>query len=335
MIYLRKPVYDLDSNSALANAAIESYRYAIECEAQYRAPASEQQSKAHQKSLMEILTLLGPNPSPDDFGKNRSLLRAEVRNYNQQVHKHFAELKENLLRLQESVSDLLGSSGQQMETQEHRLGTEIHRLEGVLKVDDLTETRRELSSAIGSLEQAAQDMKMENRAIVAQYRAEIRALQSWTEETVSGAKLDAATGFLNRAEFERQMGIRLITGKAFSVVYVYLENAKTLIRQKGRVGEEAVVAAAKRVSSVVVPARSGRWSDDEFLLLCDCFEEASAASHKLVARLMGEYTCRESPTKLVSLFLKIRTGVVQCSEAQDIGTVLKKIEELVSAFAGG
>ena len=212
MISLRKQVSDLEMLSALSTAAVEAYRYSIECDAQYAAPAKEEHTKAHKANLSQILTALGPDPHADDFNHNRSLLRAERRDYNDLVRKYFDEMQQSLFHLQHSVTDLLGAASGQMGEQEGRLKTEIGRLGTVLKADDLSKTRKQLTAAISSLEQASEDMRVQNRAMEAQYRSEIRALQSLTADAVSETKRDTATGFLSRSEFERQLGVRLMGG---------------------------------------------------------------------------------------------------------------------------
>jgi diguanylate cyclase (GGDEF)-like protein len=244
------------------------------------------------------------------------------------------ELAETLRVLGDTLSELDRSP---QDGPEMGIERQLQSLNSLCGVSDLAALRAGLKKCAGQLADCLEALRRERAMLVTQLRDEIRTLQTHLQQAEESAAADYVTGLPNRREMERLASNSIESGRAFSLIYVWLRNFKHLERELPRTMSDRLVslAAAEVQRKLPEGAALARWSDDELCALIDSDKPVGMKlTRDLSAQLNAHYLLSEPGANARTVTLKAQVGMVQSHSDEAPERFFYRADKLIKAIQG-
>lgn len=337
MISLHKSVIELTQIESLFNAASEAYRSALTAVRDNIVEVEPAGAAAHRARLETILRSLDQLRDRDSILESASVLKVELHGYRTDAQRRLDALNQQLASTVAALQQLIESLAGRSDGHQERLHTELGRLKTLMRVDDLKTLRAGLSEAICGISDCIEQIQRQNQLVVALLRDEIRTLHSRVETVEHAATVDPVTGLMNRGKIEAVIQQQVASGLAFCMIFVRVENFKTLQRQNGRrITDQLTVAASRRLAAIVGNRGSaGHWSDDELIAIVNIPKnEAVRICRDLPGQLRGPHQCTREGQP-AHLLLQVSAGVVEARPGERAERLLDRVDTIMRSLAGG
>ena len=185
-----------------------------------------------------------------------------------------------------------------------------------------TEERDGVLEILGQIEQVAGEKSGEISPLLEEIRKRLKKQQ----EVVT---VDTLTGLVNRPELERQIKLRLASGKQFCVLFFDIDDFGLFNETLGHeAGDQVLKQLAERLNTQI-RARdlASRWLADEFIVVLECdMENARRRSSQMAQWLRGPYTIVEDgrPAKLE---IRVSTAATECGAGDTPRKIWLRLEE--------
>lgn len=185
-----------------------------------------------------------------------------------------------------------------------------------------SEEREEVLAILSQIEEIAG----ENTAAIASLTEEIRKRLIPQQELVT---VDALTGLVNRRELERQVKLRIASGKPFSALFFDIDDFTLFNETLGHeTGDQVLKQVAERLNKQI-RARdlACRWLADEFIVILECdLENARRRCVQMAQWLRGPYTIEEEgrPAKME---IRVSAAATECGPGDTPRQIWLRLEE--------
>ncbi|MCX6625303.1 MAG: diguanylate cyclase [Acidobacteria bacterium] len=336
MISLRKSLTDLDQLEGMFHAASEAYREALQAVRDNVVEVDARAAAEHKDRLSSIVRLFDQVTDRDAFLETATVLRTELRGYQETTSRHLGRLHHQLSATVSALQQMMESLASGSENQQDRLKSEMERLKALMRIEDLATLRSGISESLNGISGCIDHIHRQNQLVVAQLRDEIRTLHSRVESAERTAAVDPVTGTMNRREVEVSIQREVSSSTSFCLIFVWVKNLKLLQRQYGRkISDDLTIAACRRFTEVVEQRGSvGRWSDDELIAIVRVQKtEAIRLCKDLPSQLKGPHECTHQGRTL-HLLLQVSAGVVEARPGERAERLLDRADTLMRALAG-
>ena len=185
-----------------------------------------------------------------------------------------------------------------------------------------SEEREGVLEILGQIEEVA----AVEAAAISPLVEEIRKRLTPQQDAVT---VDALTGLVNRRELERQIKLRIASGKQFCVLFFDIDDFTLFNETLGHeAGDQILKQVAERLNTQI-RARdlACRWLADEFIVILECdMENARRRSTQMAQWLRGPYTIEEEgrPAKLE---IRVSAAATECGPSDTPRQIWLRLEE--------
>ena len=154
-----------------------------------------------------------------------------------------------------------------------------------------TEDRISMLNTLDQMEEVAQEQALELEPLIGDMR---RRLMAWQQLTT----VDPLTGLANRRELDRQVNLRLASGKAFCALFFDIDRFGEFNERFGRDTGDQVLKQFAACLKTQIRARdvAARWLADEFIIILECdMENARRRLGQIAQLLAGVYQSEKHP----------------------------------------
>lgn len=258
------------------------------------------------------------------------LLQLELRTYRESTEKRVEALRKDLAGTADALQEYVTRFSGQDESQEKLLKSDLERLAALRSVTDVVQIQAGLDIVRESISGTVEQIKNQNRAIIAQLRDEIRTLQKRLE---SPERRDAQAGtIVNRAPFERRIRAKVNAHEIFSLYLIRITNWKDVINSFDQDEAQTLVTSVgdKLAGIMGADTYTGRWYDGYFAAIIGMDKRTAMEGASDVAQqLAGVYT-----TDRAQVAVRIRVAVVDHIQGHSADQTLGRIDQLIRAFEG-
>jgi len=185
-----------------------------------------------------------------------------------------------------------------------------------------SEEREGVLEVLDQIEEIAGD----KADLISPLAEEIRRRLTAQQDTVT---VDPLTGLVNRRELERQIKLRIASGKQFCVLFFDIDDFTLFNETLGHeAGDQVLKQVAERLNTQI-RARdlASRWLADEFIVILECdMENARRRSTQMAQWLRGPYTIEEEgrPAKLE---IRVSAAATECGPGDTPRQIWLRLEE--------
>lgn len=290
-ISLRASLDKAEYQHALFQTALEAYLEAlVGVERHVFLPCAEK-IQGRPPSVAAARQRLAQEPDRAAFCTARQDLDRALETTHEFIARELAgtvELAE-VVRLLETTAVSLQHRGSRHETE--FLGV-AQGLQQAAERDDLRDLRQQILVQVQLITSLVEEMRQENRQIVAELEREMQAYRRRLDEVESATQRDALTGLANRAYFERRAMDLIQAGVTFCLILIDLNHFKRVNDMHGHLaGDELLRVFASRLKHQLRPDDiAARWGGDEFVVLLPApMRDAMSRARLLEQLLTGDY----------------------------------------------
>lgn len=319
---------------SLRAALFASYRLAIRAAAEYAIELDPREASGFRGNLETLAARLNSAAECDSIRQVEGSFEDALRSYHEQAQSRIDHLRKEVEAGAAAVATFAGAIASNGLDYQAQMDSELGRLRGMSKSDDLPAIRQGIENVIAGIGDALAHMQRANQMTIAQLRDEIRTLHHSMEARRRASNTDIATGAWNRQKSAQRIHDLLREIEAFRVLLISVTNFK---RMEGRYTASAVEGTLKELTRrlrEVVGAEPpvGRWSQTEFLVILEVNgARAMALSREASTRLSGAYPHPgEHSGKPIQL--EVATGLVERAAGSDGEAFLRKLDQLSAAL---
>lgn len=194
-----------------------------------------------------------------------------------------------VVKLLEATAASLQQKGSRHESEFLGVATGLRR---AAEREDLKELRQHILSQVQLITALVEEMRQENRQIMAELEKEMQVYRRRLDEVEQSARWDTLTGLSNRASFEQRAQEMIDAGVCFSLVLADLNHFKRVNDTHGHLaGDELLRVFASRLKHHLrSDDMAARWGGDEFVILLPApLRDAMARARLLEQTLAGAY----------------------------------------------
>jgi diguanylate cyclase (GGDEF)-like protein len=290
-ISLRASLEKAEYQHALFQTALKAYLEALTgVERHVFLPCAEK-IQGRPPSVAAARQRLAEEPDGPAFAAARQDLDRALETTHEFIARELAgtvELAE-VVRLLESTAASLQDRGSRHESE--FLGV-AQGLQRAAERDDLHDLRHQILAQVQLINSLVEEMRQENRQIVADLEKEMHAYRRRLDEVERAAQRDPLTGLANRSSFERRATEMIQSGVPFSLVLIDLNHFKRVNDTHGHLaGDELLRVFASRLKHQLrADDMAARWGGDEFVVLLPApLRDAMARARLLEQSLTGDY----------------------------------------------
>jgi len=327
---LFKHVSELDRFESIQKASLASYAAALECLAQHAVEVDAAFTEKHRESLRAIRVHVMRAEDPEALREIQPVLESELRDYHDKCGLRIKGLRQEMASALVSLQEVMNSFCSSGRGEEVNLKNELRTLERLASDEDVGALRRGVQSAVVTIGECVEQIKRENEIVVAQFRDEIRTMQTRMEAVEAGAAIDGVTGALKRGEFENRVRRVIHLEEPVCLVIVKIGNYRDLRSRHGQfLATEALAGFCGRIREEFGNAADiGRWNDNAFVvILASNKQDALKRTRDWGKRMAGAYVCVEDGHRH-TLHLRATIGIVDFDASEDSSRFLAKAEGL-------
>lgn len=270
---------------------------------------------------------LAADPSREAFSEARRNLDRALETAHDFISRELAgtvELAE-VVRLLEATAVSLQDRGSRHESEFLGVASGLRR---AAERDDMQELRQQILAQVQLITSLVEEMREENRQIVAELEKEMQAYRSRLDESERAAQRDALTGLANRASFEKRAAEMIESGVGFSLVLIDLNHFKRVNDVHGHLaGDELLRVFAGRLRRQIrADDMAARWGGDEFIVLLPVpLRDAMVRARLLEQSLSGDYQLTVAGETL-RLRVGLAMGVAEHRPGEPLEELLKRAD---------
>jgi len=305
---LKRSLDDYDKSQMLASQTADALVATLQCVKQYVVDTDRElveRFRSMADTLIADFQSCIAEPNEKSFEDLRSKIRICMRDYRDRADRYIDQLRTSLAATNATLQEVLSSVQAGDSNAETGLKNEISALTGIKQSKSVEEMRQGIDRTLAGLASCMEQFRQEKDVLVTQLRDEIRILQHTLDEARRAAMTDAATGVLNRQEFEKVMEHEVAKRTPIHVVRLTLQNLRQLSGwyQHGII-DQLLNAFAKRARGALAEdATLGRWRENVFYALLHS-DDPKAMATRLAAKCRGNYICQDQGNPRV-LFLDV------------------------------
>ncbi len=225
-----------------------------------------------QVALQALRTQLAANPELGAAEASRTALDEILKAHSDEIT---ASYKQRDADIREIIGVLgAAADGFSANNDQHRSHLKLfaEQLQGLSRLDDLGNIRRELSKQASELRSTMETMWKESSASISQLQAQVSQFQERLENAEKLASTDELTGLLNRRAGEARLVEKIQAARRFCLIILDLDRFKAINDSMGHsAGDQVLRVFSKRLSNFVQASDVVcRWGGDEFAVLMDC-----------------------------------------------------------------
>lgn len=209
-------------------------------------------------------------------------------------------------------------------------------LKSAAEREDLQELRQQILTQVQLITSLVEEMRQENRQIVAELEREMHTYRRRLDEVERAAQRDGLTGLANRASFERRAEEMIQAGVAFSVVLIDLNHFKRVNDVHGHLaGDELLRVFSGRLKHQIrADDMAARWGGDEFVVLLPVpLRDAMARARLLEQSLAGDYQLSLG-AETVRLRVGLAMGVAEHRPGESLDDLLRRADQALYQSKG-
>lgn len=336
MISLKKTLDQIEHYDQLFRVSLGSYLAAIASLEKHAFSSLDAEAQHYCERLAGMRTRLAADPSPENLQTTPKVLDGELRACKDRLETAFLNQRRQVQDILRALADAASTLERQNSAHTSSLGAFTRQLESVARLEDLSEIRRRLTIQVAQMKTSLERASREHEESLNQLRCELQSFRSRLERAEHLASTDSLTGLANRRECERRLAEFISAGQQFSVIFLDLDQFKSLNDRYGHhVGDQVLTTFAQRLCE---PFRRGdvigRWGGDEFIVILPCPREIAAQKAREVSeRVSGWYTVSHGG-KSLRLLVSASAGVAQYRTGETLEQLYARADErLYSAKA--
>jgi len=304
---LKRSLDDYDKSQILASQTADALMSTLQSVKQYVIDTDRELVERF-RSMTDTLIADFQNclaePNEKAFEDFRSKIRICLRDYRDRAGRYIDQLRTSLATTNATLQEVLSSVQAGDSNAETGLKNEISALTGIKQSKSVEEMRQGIDRSLAGLASCMEQFRQEKDVLVTQLRDEIRILQHTRDEARRAAMTDAATGVLNRQEFEKVMEHEVAKRTPIHIVRLTLQNLRQLSGWYPQgIIDQLLNAFAKRARGAMAEdATLGRWRENVFCALLH--DDPKTIVSRLATKCRGNYICQDQGNPRV-LFLDV------------------------------
>ncbi|MCL5745856.1 MAG: GGDEF domain-containing protein, partial [Acidobacteria bacterium] len=209
-------------------------------------------------------------------------------------------------------------------------------LQTAAELENVSELRDHICVQIRHITMLVEEMRAENRQIVAELEQEMQLYRRKLDEAEMQANRDTLTGLANRRVLQSRIEGHIQSGLPFCLLLLDLNRFKSVNDKYGHLaGDELLKLFAARLRRQLRSEdTAARWGGDEFVVILPChLSDAMARSRLLEASLHGQYSLEigDSPLR-VQVGLSI--GVAEHHKGESADQLLARADQILYQTKG-
>jgi len=316
--------------TAMVNAAIGSYRAALAEMGRSGYRACPAFGAALQQALTQVEKKLASKVTAGSLQDANREVSAQLAKWGEQTAEHLrgkAEEVKSLLMVLARTAESLGERDQRYNSQLQQFTA---RLTKVADLEDLTQIRSSLMRTAVELKTCVDQMEQDSQQAIEQLKSKVSSYEEKLKETEELALRDPLTGLPNRLCIERRLEWRIDNHQPFCLVFVDLNEFKTVNDRYGHpTGDALLKQFSEELRSNLRPGDVvGRWGGDEFLLLVNCDKAgASVLIDRLRRWVFGNYTVTVGIDKTkVVVRVRASVGIAEWTEGDTVQDLIERAD---------
>jgi diguanylate cyclase (GGDEF)-like protein len=328
IISLRANLDRAEYQHALFRSALTAYLEALAgVERHVFAPCAEK-IQGQPPSVAQARQRLCSEPDQEAFSVARRDLDRALQTAHDFISRELAgtvELAE-VVRLLEDTAASLQDRGSRHESEFLDVASGLRR---AAERDDLQDLRQQILAQVQLITALVDEMREENRQIVAELEKEMQTYRRRLDEVERAAQRDPLTGLANRASFERRAGELIQARVPFSLVLIDLNHFKRVNDAHGHLaGDELLRSFASRLKHQIrADDMAARWGGDEFVVLLPVgLRDAMARARLLEQSLSGDYQLAVG-SETVRVRVGLAMGVAEHRPGEPLEEMLRRADQ--------
>lgn len=329
LVSLKQSIDSLEQQHALFRRAVDCYADALSgVEQHVLVPCALKISERPVTLERERRALLCQSDAPA-LDQARSSLARSLENASSHIRHQLAssvDLAQVLKILAETAAGLQRRNSER----ENRFLGVASDLQSAAELESIAELRDRICLQIRHITVLVEDMRAENRQIVAELEGEMQLYRRKLDEAEQQANRDSLTGLANRRVLQARIEELIQSGLPFCLLLLDLNRFKAINDKYGHLAGDALlkVFAARLRSQLRSEDTAARWGGDEFVVVLPCrLSDALARSRLLETALCGNYAL-ELPSPLrVSVGVSI--GVAEHRAGESADHLLARADQLL------
>lgn len=326
MMSIRKAGAECNDQKQQNGLAFDCYLAALRSAAQYAVELDESLTSAHCRYLTTLADEVASGAA-EALIESRATFRGLLRDYRDKAARYLGGLRDELAASAAALQQILEGLSQTEGDHVARMRAALAVLRQAAETPEGAPLRPILQSAIDTVQNSLDKLRLEHQLTISQFQTEIRALHKRIDLLENAASLDAVTKLFTRREMEDRIRRSLAPG--LSLLLIRTTGIRMAALNFSReVSAELAGAFTRRLRNTLPEeAIIGRWSEEEFIALTELSRpDAVALATYIAAHLAGSYACLLGG-KTVRPSLELKVGVVDSSGEHD-AEILQKIHEV-------
>lgn len=326
-ISLKASLDRAEYSHALFQSALTAYLEALGGVERHVFRPCAEKIRGEPPTVAAVRQQLAADPNREAFSEARRQLDRALETAHEFISRELAgtvELAE-VVRLLEATAVSLQDRGSRHESEFLGVASGLRR---AAEREDLQDLRQQILSQVQLITSLVEEMREENRQIVAELEKEMHSYRQRLDEVERAAHRDALTGLANRASFEKRAAQMIESGVTFSLVLIDLNHFKRVNDAHGHLaGDELLRAFAGRLRHQLrADDMAARWGGDEFVVLLPApLRDAMARARLLEQSLGGEYQLTMGGQTL-RLRVGMAVGVAEHRPGETLDALLKRAD---------
>ncbi len=327
-ISLRASLDRAEYQHALFQSALTAYLEALAGVERHVFQPCAEKIQGQPPSVAPARQRLAGQPSQETFSAAQRELDGALQTAHDFISRELAgtvELAE-VVRLLEATAASLQNRGGRRESEFLDVASGLRR---AAEREDLQELRQHILAQVQLITSLVEEMRQENRQIVAELEREMHAYRRRLDEVEAAAHRDALTGLANRASFEKRAQEMIESGVPFSLVLIDLNHFKRVNDVHGHLaGDELLRVFSSRLKHQLrADDMAARWGGDEFVVLLPAaLRDAMARARLLEQSLSGDYQLTAGGETL-RVRVGLSMGVAEHRPGEPLNELLRRADQ--------
>lgn len=331
MTSLKKYIDDWEGS--ISRCLLNAYRSALACVGRNTERAIPGLKPGLSGTLSELAEHLGTDATPAMIEDSQKRFEIELAGWADSVvedlQKKTLDVKEMMLTLAAAAERI----AQRDTTNSTRFGELTARLQSIVRLEDLSAIRRQLTASVLDLKANVHRMEEEGRATVLSLQTQVEAYKAKASESERRATTDQLTGIRNRRGLELAIESRRERKSPFSLILLDLNGFKKINDTHGHpAGDELLKHFANELreqfgNGDVV----GRWGGDEFIVITDASAaEIESCMNRVRRWVLGKYKV-QTPNGILEIKLDAAIGIAAWDLREDSDRLLARADKMMYA----
>jgi diguanylate cyclase len=313
----------------LASAWMECYRAALSAIGKAAIQTFPQFGADLDQNLKGLLHRLAVDPSRELMTRTGKQVEVQLNEWGARTSGHLKAQSDDVKDLLIALAKTVESLGSRDEGYSGKFTDLTGHLAKIADLEDLTQIRSSIKERVAELKNNVDQMKRDNRQLVANLKAEVSTYQTRLKSVETLALYDQLTKTANRRSIEERIQSSMKVGESFCIAMIDLDDFKEVNDTHGHLaGDDLLKQFATELKS---KSRSGdligRWGGDEFLaILSGDLNAAKAHIERVRQWVFGKYTIREGSKLPIVIRVDGSIGVAEWQQGQTMEALIAEAD---------